>query len=86
MKLFHLSWNDPETVFHEVPWKKNFTVYPSLNVIYVFNESLKNINFFFLKTSSTKYCIPSHTGEMKSVMSTQTCDLRSRANSSHSLY
>ena len=30
MKVFHISWNDPETVFHEMPWKKNFTVYPSL--------------------------------------------------------
>ena len=30
MKLFHVSWNDPETVFYEMPWKKNFTVYPSL--------------------------------------------------------
>ena len=34
MKLFHVSWNDPETVFHEMPWKKNFTVYPSLNICY----------------------------------------------------
>ena len=32
MKLFHVSWNDPETVFHEMPWKKNFTVYPSLYI------------------------------------------------------
>ena len=30
MKVFRISWNDPETVFHEMPWKKNFTVYPSL--------------------------------------------------------
>ena len=30
MKVFHVSWNDSETVFHEMPWKKNFTVYPSL--------------------------------------------------------
>ena len=30
MKVFHVSWNDPETVFHEMPWKKNLTVYPSL--------------------------------------------------------
>ena len=30
MKVFHISWNDPETVFHEMPWKKNFTIYPSL--------------------------------------------------------
>ena len=30
MKLFHVSWNDPETVFYEMPWKKNFTAYPSL--------------------------------------------------------
>ena len=33
MKVFHVSWNDPETVFHEMPWKKNFTVYPSLKRI-----------------------------------------------------
>ena len=30
MKVFHVSWNDPETVFHEMLWKKNFSVYPSL--------------------------------------------------------
>ena len=31
MKVFHTSWNDHETAFHEIPWKKNnFTVYPSL--------------------------------------------------------
>ena len=32
VKLFHesISWNDPETVFHEMLWKKNFTAYPSL--------------------------------------------------------
>ena len=29
MKVFHASWNDPETVFHKMPWKKNFTEYPS---------------------------------------------------------
>ena len=30
MKVFYVSWNDPETAFHEMLWKKNFTVYPSL--------------------------------------------------------
>ena len=35
MKVFHISWNDPETVFHEMPWKKNFTVYPSLNMLFM---------------------------------------------------
>ena len=30
MKVFHISWNDPETVFHEMPWMKNFRVYPPL--------------------------------------------------------
>ena len=30
MKVFYVSWNDPKTVFHEILWKKNFTVYPSL--------------------------------------------------------
>ena len=34
VKVFHesisyfMKW--PETVFHEMPWKKNFTIYPSL--------------------------------------------------------
>ena len=30
MKVFHVSWNAPETVFHEMLWKKRFTVYPCL--------------------------------------------------------
>ena len=42
MKVFHVSWNDPETVLHEMPWKKNFTVYPSL---------LKTKNFFHWNVS-----------------------------------
>ena len=33
MKVFHSSWNTPETVFHEMLWKKSFTVYTSLNKI-----------------------------------------------------
>ena len=35
MKLFHVSWNESETVFYEMPWKKNFTVYPSLYIILI---------------------------------------------------
>ena len=31
MKVFHGSWNAPETVFHEMLWKKNSTMYPFLN-------------------------------------------------------
>ena len=30
MKGFYVSWNTLETVFHEILWKKNFAVYPSL--------------------------------------------------------
>ena len=30
MKVFHVSWNALETVFHEMLWKKSFTVYPCL--------------------------------------------------------
>ena len=30
MKVYYVSWNDPETVFHEILWKENFTMYPSL--------------------------------------------------------
>ena len=33
-KVFHVSWNDPETVFHEILWKKNFTAYLSLKNTY----------------------------------------------------
>ena len=33
MKVLHGSWNTTETVFHEMLWKKRFTVYPSLNKI-----------------------------------------------------
>ena len=42
VKVFHISWNDPETVFHEMFWKKNFTVYPSL---YTYNNTVC-INYF----------------------------------------
>ena len=35
VKVLYVSWNHPETVFHEMPWKKNFTVYPSLNNAHV---------------------------------------------------
>ena len=38
MKVFHVSWNHPEVAFHEMPWKKNFTVYPSLKI----NDCLMN--------------------------------------------
>ena len=32
VKEFHesISWNAPETVFHEMLWKKSFTLYPFL--------------------------------------------------------
>ena len=30
MKVSHVSWNVPETVFHEMLGKKSFTVYPCL--------------------------------------------------------
>ena len=33
-KLFHVSWNASETVFHEIRWKKSFTVYPCLMEIF----------------------------------------------------
>ena len=32
MKVFHISWNAPENAFHEIFWKKSFTVYPCLYV------------------------------------------------------
>ena len=34
MKIFHGSWNSPETVFHKMLWKKKFTLYPSLWILY----------------------------------------------------
>ena len=30
MKVFHVPWNASENVFHEIPWKKSFTVYTCL--------------------------------------------------------
>ena len=36
VKVYYVSWNDPETVFHEMLWKKKFTVYPSLKKKIVF--------------------------------------------------
>ena len=41
MKVFHVSWNDPKTVFHKMLWKKNFTVYPSLKVYWCFQGNNK---------------------------------------------
>ena len=40
MKVFHVSWNAPETVFHEMLWKKSFPVYPCLNTS--FQEQLRS--------------------------------------------
>ena len=40
MKVFFISWNDPETVFHEMPWKKNFTMYPSLKNTFFYRTPL----------------------------------------------
>ena len=34
VKVVHGSWNGPETVFHEMLGKKNFTAYHSLNNIF----------------------------------------------------
>ena len=48
MKVFYVSWNDLETVFPEMPWKKNFTVYPSLKSNY-FEEHLLTAASGFLK-------------------------------------
>ena len=56
MKVFHISWNDPETVFHEMPWKKNFTVYPSLKGdIYICKSRYVEDDFEF--TSKLTYII-----------------------------
>ena len=40
MKVFHISWNAPETVFHEMLWKKSFLVYPCL--YFSFQEQLRS--------------------------------------------
>ena len=44
MKVFHVSWNAPETVSHEMLSKKNFTLYPYLKKIIrkINNLKLKN--------------------------------------------
>ena len=56
MKVFYVSWNDLETVFHEMPWKKNFTVYPSLYVVFItltecYNYNLKRKKVYWVKLS-----------------------------------
>ena len=43
MKVFHVSRNDPETVFHETFWKKHFTVYPSLYVFAMQRNSITEL-------------------------------------------
>ena len=48
MKVFHVSWNVPGTIFHEMLWKKNFTLYPCLNTENIFewmyiSETIENI-------------------------------------------
>ena len=44
MKIFHGSWNAPETVFYEMLWKKNFTVYPSLTDFFKSKKKDLSIN------------------------------------------
>ena len=53
MKVFHVSSNDPETVFHEMLWKKNFTAYPSLKL---FEWYVQNFECFERVTRIITYC------------------------------
>ena len=58
MKVFYISWNDPETVFHEMPWKKNFTGYASLNDIQ-FSKKMTLVKMFVLILScAEKWSFP----------------------------
>ena len=51
MKVFHVSWNAPEPVFHEMLWKKYFTVYPCLNTTVLSCDQETQISSFsFIKT------------------------------------
>ena len=50
VKVFHILWNDPETVFHEMPWKKNFIVYPSLKIWFLLARQTRLDNTKFLLT------------------------------------
>ena len=45
MKVSHVSWNVPETVFHEMLGKKSFTVYPCLKSTF-FTEHLRRLLLF----------------------------------------
>ena len=48
MKVFYVSWNVPETAFHEMLWKKSLTVYPCLygsDVIMILQGNLNNSKF-----------------------------------------
>ena len=51
MKAFHVLWHVPENVFHEILWKKSFTVlHPCLNKrnIYIWTLSITSLSRPFL--------------------------------------
>ena len=50
MTVFHISWNVPESLFHEILRKKSFTMYPCLK-IYRF-QVLQKITFHFNRRSN----------------------------------
>ena len=54
MKVFHGWWNAPETVFHEMHWKKNFTESHSFKVS--FNLSFPEINCIKIQTIDDSLC------------------------------
>ena len=64
IKVFHVSWNAPKIVFHEILWKKYFTVYLCLKKIQIYRndwltlilDSLTNdlIWFTFITIFSTE--------------------------------
>ena len=64
MNVFHVPWNAHETVFHEMPWKKSFTVYPCLKKFFTrknkkqkkgtFKSHLWNKQVFHLAINGTE--------------------------------
>ena len=70
MKVFHGSWNAPETVFHEMLWKKNSIVYPSLYSSY---EKRLLIGDFYTETSKPRIDSFIYEHDLHNLVKEKTC-------------
>ena len=57
MKVFYVSWNVPETAFHEMLWKRSVTVHPCLK-----KRCPENMQQIYRRTRTPKHDLKSHFG------------------------